>query len=388
MNIDQTQFIMDLGSYKFRFSIINKALSKEVINTEENLFEIDYKGKIFSNNSNEVFQKIIKNSEKNIGLHITNLDIIADSKNLISIDLSIKKNFEGKNISNIDFEFLETDAKKLIEENYSNYIVIHSIIQKYFINDKEYKNFPSNDLNSNYLAITIKFLCFPKNTYQNIVSLLNHNHIELKSLRCSSFVKSKSYNSQFPSYNYKFFLDIGYEKTILNIYENDLLIKFYIIKIGGINITKDISKILNLEMTEAEKLKLNMNESDITFSDETDLKYSDKQDLLKKVIFARVEEIFNLIFENINFFDDIKNKKSLLVFTGEGSKILENNSIYLNKLFDSFDDIHYLEETSSKICMSLHKFCENEKIKNQKKPINLEIKTGFFEKMFNLLSKI
>ena len=60
-------------------------------------------------------------------------------------------------------------------------------------------------LNSNYLAITIKFLCFPKNTYQNIVSLLNHNHIELKSLRCSSFVKSKSYNSQFPSYNYKFF---------------------------------------------------------------------------------------------------------------------------------------------------------------------------------------
>ena len=66
-------------------------------------------------------------------------------------------------------------------------------------------------------------------------------------------------------------MDIGYEKTILNIYENDLLIKFYIIKIGGINITKDISKILNLEMTEAEKLKLNMNESDITFSDKTDL---------------------------------------------------------------------------------------------------------------------
>ena len=31
-----------------------------------------------------------------------------------------------------------------------------------------------------------------------------HNHIELKSLRCSSFVKSKSYNYQFPSYNYKF----------------------------------------------------------------------------------------------------------------------------------------------------------------------------------------
>ena len=77
-----------------------------------------------------------------------------------------------------------------------------------------------------------------------------------------------------------------------------------------------------------------------------------------------------------------------LGFKIEGSKILENNSIYLNKLFDSFDDIHYLEETSSKICMSLHKFCENEKIKNQKKPINLEIKTGFFEKMFNLLSKI
>ena len=42
----------------------------------------------------------------------------------------------------------------------------------------------------------------------------------------------------------------------------------------------------------------------------------------------------------------------------------------------------------SKICMSSHKFYENEKIKNLKKPSNLEIKIGFFEKMFNLFSKI
>ena len=60
MDVDQTQFIMDLGSYKFRFSIINKALSKEVINTEENLFEIDYKGNIFQIILMKYFKKLLK----------------------------------------------------------------------------------------------------------------------------------------------------------------------------------------------------------------------------------------------------------------------------------------------------------------------------------------
>ena len=388
MDKDHVQCVMDLGSSKFRFSIINKDISKEIYNTEKNIYETDINEKIFSNNSNEVFEQIIKNSEKKVGLHVTSIDVLADNKNIVSVDLSIKKNFEGKNISKNDFEFLEMDAKKLVEENYNDYVVIHSIVQKFYIDDKEYKNFFIDNQSFNFLAISIKFLCFPKMSYQNIVSLLNKYHIELGSLGCSSFIKSKSYNSQFSNYDYKFFLDIGYEKTILNVYTNDLLSKFYIIKIGGLNITKDISKVLNLKISEAEKLKLNMHESEITFSDETELKYSDQKDLLKKVIFARVEEIFNLSFENINFFEDIKNKKSILIFTGEGSKILENNSIYLNKLFDSFDDIHYLEETTSKICMSSHKFSENKKIKNLKKPINLEIKIGFFEKMFNLFSKI
>ena len=385
MQKDQVECIMDLGSSKFRFSVINKDLAREIINKEKKIFS---DVQIDKSKPAQVFDEIIKNSEKDIGLHIKNINIIADNKNLFSIDLSIKKSFEGKNISQGDFEFLEMEAKKIIEENYNDYIVIHSVVQKFFIDDKEYDSFQFKYTKFKYLSLTIKFLCYPKKAYQNIISLLNNNHIELKSFGCSSFVKSKSYNFQFPEYEYKFFLDIGYEKTILSIYKNDILKNFNIIKIGGLNITKDISKILKIEIFDAEKLKIKMHETEVTFSDQTDYKFTSEEDLVKKIIFARVEEIFNLSFQNINFFEDIKKVKSILIFTGEGSKILENNSIYLNKLFESFDDIHYLEETSSKICMASHKFSAKEKLKNSSKPINVQEKTGFFEKFFNLFSKI
>ena len=47
--------------------------------------------------------------------------------------------------------------------------------------------------------------------------------------------------------NFKLFLDIGYDKTILNIYEDEKLRNFFVIKIGGLSITRDISKVMEIE---------------------------------------------------------------------------------------------------------------------------------------------
>jgi len=53
---------------------------------------------------------------------------------------------------------------------------------------------------------------------------------------------------------------------------------------------------------------------------------------LEEVIFARLDEIINLIFEKINFDEfTYKKEKSILIFTGEGSKILDKNS-FINSI--------------------------------------------------------
>ena len=159
-------------------------------------------------------------------------------------------------------------------------------------------------------------------------------------------------------------MDIGYKKTCLALYENSKLLYINNIPIGGSHITKDISKVLKIDLLESEKLKKTLNETDVTFSDVTEDQISDKKlnkeefkDLLNKIIYARIEEIISMSFKNNFFFNFLKNdEKSILIFTGEGSKILNKNSIYLKEEFNIFDEMNFFEESSEQICSSALKY--------------------------------
>ena len=110
-------------------------------------------------------------------------------------------------------------------------------------------------------------------------------------------------------------------------------------------------------------------------------------DLLKKVIHARIDEIFDLSLKNINLEQIISDKnKSILILTGEGSKILDKNSIYLENNYKFFNEMNFFEENAETICFSGFNF--------NRKNHNLEVKVvpkkikkyGFFEKLFHKFS--
>ena len=57
-------------------------------------------------------------------------------------------------------------------------------------------------------------------------------------------------------------------------------------------------------------------------------------ELTKNIIHARIEEILQLSFINLNLKDSVKkDERSILIFSGNGSKILDKNSIYLSENF-------------------------------------------------------
>ena len=109
-------------------------------------------------------------------------------------------------------------------------------------------------------------------------------------------------------------------------------------------------------------------------------------DLLMKVIHARIEEIINLSFKKINFTDSIKEESYILIFTGNGSKILNNNAIYLEKKYHFINEMKFFEENLETICKSIHNF----KHKNYINEVNFiskkPKKRGLFEKLFDLFS--
>ena len=114
---------------------------------------------------------------------------------------------------------------------------------------------------------------------------------------------------------------------------------------------------------------------------------SKTSDLSNQVIFARVDEIIklNLADEYFNAFFSNKDN-SILIFIGEGSKILNKNSIYLEEKFDFFTEISFFEENATLICESGFNFNLSGKFKEvnffPKKPKNM----GFFEKFFRFFN--
>ena len=73
----------------------------------------------------------------------------------------------------------------------------------------------------------------------------------------------------------------------------------------------------------------------------------------------------------------------MLIFTGEGSKILNKNSIFLDEKFNYFNEINFFDENSTLVCDSGYKFITTDK------PYEISVvpkkigKYGFFEKVFN-----
>ena len=168
------------------------------------------------------------------------------------------------------------------------------------------------------------------------------------------------------------------------------------ISIGGNHITKDISKVLSLNLNYSENLKIKLNEDEKEFylnkkaSNNINLyqeiiKKNISVDLIKQIIQARVDEIIKLSFDsNIYAKNNVYFEKTYLILIGNGSKLLSNQK---KQNFEKrFLDIIFFEDDDSKICEAgqyYNKSHESHLTKTKKK----HKKYGFFGRFFNFFAK-
>ena len=387
---------IDFGTYKTRLGVFNTSSSSKDyfiekktqsnVNIEDiNLYDFEKK-----------IKELIQTTEKQINYHIKDLNVMLDLSNFSSIDVSLKKNYEGKNISLEDIQILLQESRQMFQENNKNNKIIHMIVKKFIFDENVFLEIPENNLKCNNLTLEIKFICYPNNILDKIQNIFNYNDVVINNFSCSTYVKSLNYNKLFQNHEKKIFLDIGFKKTCLAVYEKDVLIHLNSIPIGGNHITSDISQILKLSREDSEILKKSLNKTETIFSDNDEIEKDEivnklelinkviSEDLLKKVIYARIEEIINLSFKKINFDQSIKDNNYILVFIGEGSKILNKNAIYLENKYHFINEMNFYEENVELICRSAHNISHN----NYNNEVNLVSKKpkkiGFFEKLFNL----
>ena len=384
MNEKSLNTIIDFGSSKIRIGVFDKESSSNVYASEKDCIS-NFNEKNFDiSGSHEALNYLIKTAEKKIDSHIKNINLMIDTNDMFSVDVSLKKISDHKQYSNKDIHSLLQEGKNLVQNNYSNKKIIHMIVKKFIFDDVEYFEIPDKDFNYNLLIIELKFICFSNNIYKKLQDVFNDNHLIIKNLFCSSYVRSANHNLMFENYKKKIFLDIGYSKSTITFFEDKRLLFFNILPVGGKHISKDISILLKIEFNEAENLKKSLNKSDTIFENKSDENIKLKSsDLPNQIIHARVDEIIKLNLAN-EYFNSFFQKKddSVLIFTGEGSKILNKNSIYLEEKFDFFNEISFLEEDSTLVCESGFNFSKENKFQEVNFQPKKRKNKGFFEKFF------
>ena len=387
---------IDFGTYKTRLGVFNtSSSSKDYFIEKKTQSNVNIED-INLHDFEKQIKELIQTTEKKINYHIKDLNVMLDLSNFSSIDVSLKKNYEGKNISLEDIQILLQESRQMFQENNKNNKIIHMIVKKFIFDEKVFLEIPENNLKCNNLTLEIKFICYPNNILDKIQNIFNYNDVVINNFSCSTYVKSLNYNKLFQNHEKKIFLDIGFKKTCLAVYEKDVLIHLNSIPVGGNHITSDISQILKLSREDSEILKKSLNKTETIFSDNDEIEKDEivtklelinkdiSEDLLKKVIYARIEEIINLSFKKINFDQSIKDNNYILVFIGEGSKILNKNAIYLENKYHFINEMNFYEENVELICRSAHNILHN----NYNNEVNLVSKKpkkiGFFEKLFNL----
>ncbi len=367
MNNKSVQTYFDCGYSKIRAGVFTGNEKKDVFYNERKL-------SLNNPNSHKEIQNIITSLEKETNRYIDNINLMIDSSKILSIGLSISKKLDGNILKHSEIKFLIQEARQQVSKNYKNQNIIHIIINNYKINGIDYYDV-ENEIKCNLISIDILFICIPNDIIYSFKKIFSNFNILINQTICSCYAKSINYKNNLNISGKVSFIDIGFNKTsIISFYDKKVL-SLETLPIGSNHITKDISKILKIDLENSENLKINF------LKDQKILDmYNFSIETIENIIFSRIEEILKLSIRSIKS-NAFKFDKFKIILIGEGSKILNNS--YKNKI-SILNDVDFMEENTENICrsgfllgMGLNK---QEVVVVPKK----QIKQGFFEKLFHL----
>ncbi len=371
--------ILELGSASIKFCIYDNIISNQ------NLF---YEAKTdFTRIKNFLDDKplanIISKAEKDLDKHLNELYLAIDCSSIHSLDISIQKNYDKKIFTETDLNYLINQCKQLITVHNKDKNILHTIVSQINLDGKIFESIKDISQETYKATLEIKFIIIKKKKYEEIKKIFIKKHIVPKEIYCASYLKALGIIKKIDTSGFTSFIDIGLNKSSLSIFKNKKFLYINNIHIGGEHITKDISKVLNIDYrkAEAEKLKFSKNEK-------LEINNFKDKELLKNIINSRLEEIVELLFFDCPLLkNNIFNNDLRLFFMGNGSKVLNENMLSFGSDFNFINEMTIIEESKKDCCDSFIKFkATSENIQPRESNVSLENK-GFFERLFEYFSK-
>ena len=159
-----------------------KNLYKKEFNYETDLEKIDL------NFLSEFLEMNIFRIEKVARNFVNNINVIIENNSILNFDLSLKKKNYSGNITNSFLENTLSDAKDLFQESYSQYKLMHMIINKYIIDGISYSSL-KDKINSDEIFLEIKLISISNSIIFEIENILKRYQIQVNNYLDKAYIK-------------------------------------------------------------------------------------------------------------------------------------------------------------------------------------------------------
>ena len=159
-----------------------KNLYKKEFNYETDLEKIDL------NFLSEFLEMNILRIEKVARNFVNNIHVIIENNSILNFDLSLKKKNYSGNITNSFLENTLSDVKDLFQESYSQYKLMHMIINKYIIDGISYSSL-KDKINSDEIFLEIKLISISNSIIFEIENILKRYQIQVNNYLDKAYIK-------------------------------------------------------------------------------------------------------------------------------------------------------------------------------------------------------
>ena len=180
-------YFLNISPNKFGIYLFDKNNSKNLYEEEINF---DYNSNFINFN---ILKKFLDNNifeiEKLSGKFLENIFLIFENKNILNLEMGIKKKNYNVLISNENLKNSLVEAKDLFRESYQDQQIIHMIIKKYFTDGKSHLSLQEN-FKCESFALEINFISISNDNIYDLNKILEEYQIKISKYLDGKYVKS------------------------------------------------------------------------------------------------------------------------------------------------------------------------------------------------------
>jgi len=346
VEINYSKFIFVAGFYDDNHNF--KIKEKIVVNNEG-----FYNNKFINIDLIEsTIRKNIESIENKLNCVYKDVTVILDNFYCTCINISGFKKLNGSQVLKENISYILNSLKLAVTENEKEKTILHIFNSKSFLDNKRFDNLPIG-LFGNFYSHELSFFLIRNNDLMNIKQLFNKNNLSVKKIFIKNFIEGVELIEKDNHTETFFKIKINKDNSNISFFDSASLKYVEEFNFGTSIIFRDIKKVCSLDYQIIDKILLDRPFEDNSFSDSElfEEKYFNEgsyRKIRKKLIFeivkARIEEIVNIIFiKNINIKSSKKNNIRIYL-TIEDQAIFNNfkenfRSIFSNNETDLIEDL-------------------------------------------------